>query len=354
MSKLHKILPLAIAAIFAQVAGAQQPSKGGSSAQQSPATAPVGVASTRTVSGTVESIDTADRRVVLKGEGGAMVTVVMGPQVKDFGNLKKGDEITIRYSEATVLALAKGDQNDLGEIRRRVEAEAVRQSPAGGKPGLSAMERTTLMANVFQIDRQAGMITLRGTEGVPVEMRVQDKKLLQGIEKNDQVVVSYMEAAALSVDSRSSSASSGSKSGQGGSSAATSGSPSQVAQQDDKAAASGGPSGSAVTGADRATRLPGVPGAAASPGKPAVPESAAGTSSASGGSGTVSPPAVTRAQGTPGNVSSMGEGSKSSATTGGGESGAGSANGGPDSPASATRSSGSPGQSPSPGQPGTK
>src|SRR5688572_2857283 len=121
MSKLHKILPLAIAAVFAQGAGAQQPTKGASSAQQSVAIAPVGLANTRTVSGTVESVDTADRRVVLKAKDGTRATIVMGPRVKDFGNLENGDEVTVRYSEAMALAVAKGDQKDLGEIRRQVE-----------------------------------------------------------------------------------------------------------------------------------------------------------------------------------------------------------------------------------------
>lgn len=354
MSKLHKILPLAIAAVFAQGASAQQPSNATSGAQQGSAAAPVGVVYTRTLSGTVEAIDTSARRAVLKGEDGTMTVVVMGPQVKDFNNLKKGDEVTVKYSEALALAVAKGDQRDLGEIRRWVEAEAVRQGPAGGKPSLSAMERTTLVANVFQIDRQAGTLTLRGTSGVPVQMRVQDKKSLQGIEKNDQVVVSYMEAAALSVERGSSSASSSGKAGEGGSSAATAGSTS--AQQNGKATGtSGASSGSTATGADRVTRLPGVPGAGASPGAPLVPDAAVGTSSGSGSTGVAgSPAAATRAQGTPGNVPVMGEGGKSSSMAGGGESGAGSPNQGPGSAAAATRASGSPGQSPTPGQQGTK
>jgi hypothetical protein len=268
MSKLHKILPLAIAAALAQGASAQQPSKATNAAQPDSATAPVGIANTRTLSGAVESFDTAHRRVVLQGEDGTMTTVVMGPSVKDFNNLKKGDKVSIRYSEAVALAVAKGDQKDLGEIRQRVEAEALRQGPPGGKPSLSAMERTTLVANVFHIDRQAGTLTLRGTSGVPVQMRVQDKKSLQGIEKNDQVVVSFIEATALSVERDPATTSRSGKSGEGVASSATAGSESK--KQNGKAPSVSGaaPANQGLGSAAAATRSSGSPGQPLSPGQP--------------------------------------------------------------------------------------
>ena len=78
----------------------------------------------------------------------------------------------MRYTEATSLAIAKGGigtESQIGEIRTKVEADAARQAEAGGKPGMSAMERSTLVANVFEIDRERGILTLRGTDGVPVD-----------------------------------------------------------------------------------------------------------------------------------------------------------------------------------------
>lgn len=53
-------------------------------------------------------------------------------------------------------------------------------------PAMMAMERTTVVANVFNVDRERGTLTLRGTDGVPVEIRVPDKQTLSQINKDDQ------------------------------------------------------------------------------------------------------------------------------------------------------------------------
>lgn len=215
MQTLHKVLPLAIAAVFAQGAGAAQASaeKAGSAQQAATAGAPVAIGTTRTASGTIESIDSAQRRVVIKGDDGGSATMFVGPQVKDFENLKTGDKVTLQFNEAIALAVAKSDKGDLGEIRRRVESAAVSQAPAGGKPGIAAMERTTVAANVFEIDKDSGTLTLRGTEGKPMQMKVRDKQALKDIEKNDQVIVSYVEASVLSIKPGSSESSAGSSGG---------------------------------------------------------------------------------------------------------------------------------------------
>ncbi|MBA3597238.1 MAG: hypothetical protein H0W40_07660 [Methylibium sp.] len=155
------------------------------------------------ITGKVSHIDRTKRTVAVRSDDGRMATLVVGPNVPNFDTIDLGDRVTMHYTEAVSLAIAKGgigtDDVKLGEIRTKIEADAARKAQ-DGMPGMAAMERTTLVANVFQIDRQRGVLTLRGTDGVPVEIKVPDKQALDQIQLNDQVVVGYRQAAAVSID----------------------------------------------------------------------------------------------------------------------------------------------------------
>ncbi len=86
MQTLYKVLPLAIAAVFAQGAGAAQSTaeKSGNAQHAATAGSPVAIGTTRTASGTIESIDSDKRRVVIKVDDGGSATMFVGPQVKNF------------------------------------------------------------------------------------------------------------------------------------------------------------------------------------------------------------------------------------------------------------------------------
>jgi hypothetical protein len=190
-----------------QAAAASEQSNPSTSATQAPGSTalngPVVAVETLSISGTVSAIDPAKREVVERGDKGRVARMVAGENERNFENLKVGDQVTMRYTEALALALAKGgsgDPSQIGEIRTQVEADAARQAAPGGKPGLSAMERKTVVANVFQIDRERGVVTLRGVDGVPVEVKVADKDALDRINLNDQIVIGYQQSAALSIE----------------------------------------------------------------------------------------------------------------------------------------------------------
>lgn len=164
---------------------------------------PVVVVESTSISGKVAAINPGIRHVVVTGDNGRMAAMFVGPNVRNFENLKLGDRVTVRYTEALALAISKGGpgtESQIGEIRTKVEADAARQAAPGGKPGMSAMEQTTMVANVFEIDRARGILTLRGTDGVPVDIKVADKNALDQIRLNDQIVIGYRQSAALSIE----------------------------------------------------------------------------------------------------------------------------------------------------------
>jgi hypothetical protein len=57
--------------------------------------------------GTVEAIEYAKRRLTLKGPEGKTRTIKVEPSVKRFNEVKKGDQIVVRYTEAIAFSVRK-------------------------------------------------------------------------------------------------------------------------------------------------------------------------------------------------------------------------------------------------------
>lgn len=196
--------PLSMALWAASIAAITGPSM----AQQVPARADTGVTSatpmatarTESTTGTVTAVNLAQRVVQVDTEPGRPMSLFVGPSVKNLRNVKVGDRVSVRYTEAFSYALAEvpGNTEKVGEIRTKVETRAAAH-PTGDRPGMGVTEQTTIVANVFEIDRDQNTVTLRGTSGVPVKVRVSDPQALRQIDLNDQVIMSYTEAAVVSI-----------------------------------------------------------------------------------------------------------------------------------------------------------
>jgi hypothetical protein len=65
------------------------------------------VVKTTQVTATVEDIDYAKREVKLKGPEGNTVKITVGDKVKRLDEVKKGDQIVARYTEALAVSVAK-------------------------------------------------------------------------------------------------------------------------------------------------------------------------------------------------------------------------------------------------------
>jgi hypothetical protein len=62
---------------------------------------------TAEVTGTVEAIDYAKRTVTLKGPEGKTRTIKVDPSVKRLAEVKKGDQVVARYTEAIAISVQK-------------------------------------------------------------------------------------------------------------------------------------------------------------------------------------------------------------------------------------------------------
>jgi hypothetical protein len=181
---------IVIASAVASPAVAQT---GGVVAETAPGKA--GVAQTVKITATITAIDKATRDITLKGPQGNEVVVTAGPDVKNFDNMKVGDQVNAQYVEALTLELKKGG----GMTVARSDQGGVLEAKPGQKPGGVAGRQVTIVADVVDVNPAKQSITLRGPKRT-VELVVSDPAQFKLIAKGDQVEAKYTQALAIAVE----------------------------------------------------------------------------------------------------------------------------------------------------------
>ena len=191
-----KFAPITVAMLAATVVFA-------ASAQQAPTTSSsVAVApgkavatTTTTASAVIVSIDATYRIVTLKTASGKVVEVVAGPEVKNFDQLKVGDQVNLNYMEALTLELKKGG----GLVVARTEKAGAAGAKPGEKPAGAVGRQVTVVADVVALDPAKQVVTLKGPQRT-VDLHIADPEQFKRIAKGDQVEATYTQALAIAVE----------------------------------------------------------------------------------------------------------------------------------------------------------
>lgn len=153
------------------------------------------VADLLVVTATVEAIDHAHRTVSLKGPEGHTRTLKIDKSVKNFEQVKKGDQVTAEYYEETAIFVRPS-----AEPPTAAEVGAVDVAPRGAKPGVAAVDTREVTATVEAVDPQQRTVTLRGPQGNTVTLKVGGHvQNLDQVKAGDEVVVQHTEAVAIAV-----------------------------------------------------------------------------------------------------------------------------------------------------------
>ena len=145
--------------------------------------------------GEVTKIDAATRTVTLKNQDGE-TSIVAGPEVKNFAEIKVGDRFDVVYELAVAIELVKvKNPGTTGEQATTTTTTA----PQGDKPGISTTNTITATANVEAIDAAKNTVSLKGPQGNIFKVKVLNPDLMKDIAVNDQVKVVYTEAIAAVV-----------------------------------------------------------------------------------------------------------------------------------------------------------
>jgi Cu/Ag efflux protein CusF len=145
---------------------------------------------------TIEAIDYKSRLITLKDAGGLQESMLVGPEVKRFNELKVGDKVTFRYYESLVYAIRKP-----GQPAPSASSVPTMVPGKGERPGGTLSQQITASVVLTAIDPKVPSVTVRTDEGRTMSFRVEDAKNLAGLKVGDRVDVTYTEALAISVES---------------------------------------------------------------------------------------------------------------------------------------------------------
>ena len=175
------VLPAAVSAQTAAVVGGTAPGK-------------AGVAEVVKLTATVTALDKATRDVTLKGPQGNELTLTAGPDVKNFDQIKVGDQVNVEFIQTLTLELKKGG----GLVVARTEQKGAVAAKPGEKPAAAAGRQVTIVADVIATDPAKQTITLKGPKQT-VDMRITDPEQFKRIAKGDQVEATYTQAVAMAL-----------------------------------------------------------------------------------------------------------------------------------------------------------
>ncbi len=147
------------------------------------------------VKATVEAIDYKTRTVTLKGPQGNTMTFKVDKSVKNFDQVKQGDQLVLEVYDSVALFVRKG-----GEPPIAAQMGLVEVAPRGKKPAGVVVETTEITASVEAIDYKARTVTLKGPQGNVRTIKVDPSvKNFDNVKKGDQIVLRHTEAVVVSV-----------------------------------------------------------------------------------------------------------------------------------------------------------
>ncbi|OPY81171.1 MAG: hypothetical protein A4E65_01209 [Syntrophorhabdus sp. PtaU1.Bin153] len=144
----------------------------------------------------VDAVDPAKRTVSLKSDDGKIQTYKLGPEVRNFDQIKVGDVVNVTLFESVAVFVRKSDENPAAR-----EVQTVRMAPKGTKPGVVVSDTTEVTAKVEALDYAKRTVTLKGPAGNMRTISVDEGvKRFDNIKVGDEVVLRITDAMAIAVE----------------------------------------------------------------------------------------------------------------------------------------------------------
>ncbi|KAF7962224.1 hypothetical protein AWV80_24255 [Cupriavidus sp. UYMU48A] len=159
--------------------------------------APVGVAEEAVVSGKIIDIDPDSKAVLVQGPRGNVVELVGGDEVKNFGQVRKGDIVTVARGAALVASLEPVDSKATALAE---SVERTSRAAEGSKPGIMREITTTVTAEITKVDPAKHLVTFRGPRETLRTVKVEDPAIdLNKIQRGQMAKIVYREVVAITV-----------------------------------------------------------------------------------------------------------------------------------------------------------
>ena len=123
---------------------------------------------------------------------------VAGPEIKNFDQIKKGDRLSVTYQLAVAIELIKTKSDG---VRSKVETNTVTTSKVNEKPAETIANKTTIIADIVEVNREKKLVSVKGPSGKITTVVVKNPALLADVNVGEQVKVIYYDAMAASITS---------------------------------------------------------------------------------------------------------------------------------------------------------
>ena len=148
-----------------------------------------------TATSKVTAVDPAKRTVTLVNEADETNTYKLGKNVRNFDQIKVGDEVKATLLESLAVTVSKSSAPpNAGE--RGVVAVA----PKGAMPGVIMAKTRQITAKIVSVDPQARTVTVEGPAGGTPTIKVGPKVNLDELQKGDDVTLRVTDALAIRVE----------------------------------------------------------------------------------------------------------------------------------------------------------
>lgn len=147
------------------------------------------------VTATVKAIDKKNRVVTLKYPDGKEAKIKCGPEVRNFPQIRVGDEVKAEFLESVELFIA-----DSPEVPVAERSSEVARAPLGTKPGMAIVDAVEVKATVQSVNYDTREVVLLGPEEKTVKVKAgPEVKRLNEVKQGDTVVARLTKAVSITV-----------------------------------------------------------------------------------------------------------------------------------------------------------
>jgi type 1 fimbria pilin len=155
---------------------------------------------TVTVRARVVAVNHRERTLTLRGPDGRSVTLVAGPDVRNFDQIKRGNDVVAHYRESVAFVLSRPGE----AVPDNSVAVGGARAPEGAMPAGAVARRITITGLVVGVDTTAHTISLVDPNGGGVRtidvVDPQRQQQLTQVKVGDKLTVVFTQALALSVE----------------------------------------------------------------------------------------------------------------------------------------------------------
>lgn len=145
---------------------------------------------------TVTAVNAETRQVSFRNDQGEISSIVAGPEVRNFAQIKVGDTLHIRMMQALLMEV-----RPKATLVTRTEVEkGMASAPLGSQPGVATGSRISTTVTIQSLDKKKDFVKFtlpNGEVRSTTAKTAAGKELLQTLKVGDQVDVVFTEATGL-------------------------------------------------------------------------------------------------------------------------------------------------------------